>query len=107
MSPSTSNVRRKRLVAWLGISLPLVIFAVAAVVLTTRQPRDHPVISFVTHETNSGVAIVVLSNSSSRTWVFPLTSAEAQVQPPYWIDTQERGLPGWCFPFDEKARPET
>src|SRR2546425_1112428 len=104
MSPSTSNVCPKRRAAWLGSALAVVIFAVAAVVLSTIPPHDHPEISYVSYETNSGAAIVVLTNSSSRSWVFPLTSAQARIQPSYWI-VREKGLPGWYFPFDEKRVP--
>ena len=101
MKHSTSNVPLKRRMAWLGIALAVVTFTIAAVVLATVAPKDNPEIAFVSYETGTGAAIVVLTNSSSRTWVFPLTSAEAQIQPSYWI-VREKGLPGWCFPFDEK-----
>ena len=67
--------------AWLGIALAVVTFTIAAVVLATVAPKDNPEIAFVSYETGTGAAIVVLTNSSSRTWVFPLTSAEAQIQP--------------------------
>jgi hypothetical protein len=104
MSASPTNVCANRRVKWFGTALAVVIVAAAVVRLFTIPAHDRPEMYYVSYETNSGTAIVVLTNATSRTWLLPLTSAESQIQPSYWI-VREKGLPGWYFPFDEERVP--
>src|SRR5574341_842773 len=92
MSSATPRIKLRTRVACWEILLAVVMWVSAAMVLKTSQSHDHPVIRFVNYDPASGAAILVLTNSSNRTWEFVLISIDGQFTPSYRRDAEGRRL---------------
>jgi hypothetical protein len=82
------------------VCLLVIVCVVALVRLAVISPQGGPKFVFTAFDPKTGMAVVVLTNTTSRSWSFRLNVVQGSLKPAYWI-APEKGIPGWGLEYEE------
>lgn len=91
---------KHRIAGW-GVGSSLVVGIAAFVIWTSLSTRRGPILFCSAFDPTSGMAIVELTNTTTRSWLFQLHSVQGIPRPAYFITPEKKGLPGWGIEVEE------